>query len=206
MNKFCFHGGTMNNKHTTVNTERLVLCAILTAIVVVLQVIAIITRAVLPAFAINLVLIPIVIGAAVGGVRVGAWLGFVSGVAVLISGDAASFLAIDIFGTIVTVLLKGTVSGIAAAATYKLLEKKNKYLAVFASAIICPLTNTGVFLLGCFTFFMDTIREWGDGLGYHNAFAYILLGMIGINFIIELVLNVILSPAVIRLIKIKEKW
>ena len=196
----------MNNKHTTVNTERLVLCAILTAIVVVLQVIAIITRAVLPAFAINLVLIPIVIGAAVGGVRIGAWLGFVSGVAVLISGDAASFLAIDIFGTIVTVLLKGTVSGIAAAATYKLLEKKNKYLAVFASAIICPLTNTGVFLLGCFTFFMDTIREWGDGLGYHNAFAYILLGMIGINFIIELVLNVILSPAVIRLIKIKEKW
>ena len=196
----------MNNKRTTVNTERLVLCAILTAIVVVLQVIAIITRAVLPAFAINLVLIPIVIGAAVGGVRVGAWLGFVSGVAVLISGDAASFLAIDIFGTIVTVLLKGTVSGIAAAATYKLLEKKNKYLAVFASAIICPLTNTGVFLLGCFTFFMDTIREWGDGLGYHNAFAYILLGMIGINFIIELVLNVILSPAVIRLIKIKEKW
>lgn len=196
----------MNNKRTTVNTERLVLCAILTAIVVILQVIAIITRAVLPAFAINLVLIPIVIGAAVGGVRVGAWLGFVSGVAVLISGDAASFLAIDIFGTIVTVLLKGTVSGIAAAATYKLLEKKNKYLAVFASAIICPLTNTGVFLLGCFTFFMDTIREWGDGLGYHNAFAYILLGMIGINFIIELVLNVILSPAVIRLIKIKEKW
>lgn len=196
----------MNNKRTTVNTERLVLCAILTAIVVILQVIAIITRAVLPAFAINLVLIPIVIGAAVGGVRVGAWLGFVSGVAVLISGDAASFLAIDIFGTIVTVLLKGTVSGIAAAATYKLLEKKNKYLAVFASAIICPLTNTGVFILGCFTFFMDTIREWGDGLGYHNAFAYILLGMIGINFIIELVLNVILSPAVIRLIKIKEKW
>ena len=196
----------MNNKRTTVNTERLVLCAILTAIVVILQVIAIITRAVLPAFAINLVLIPIVIGAAVGGVRVGAWLGFVSGVAVLISGDAASFLAIDIFGTIVTVLLKGTVSGIAAAATYKLLENKNKYLAVFASAIICPLTNTGVFLLGCFTFFMDTIREWGDGLGYHNAFAYILLGMIGINFIIELVLNVILSPAVIRLIKIREKW
>ena len=196
----------MNNKRTTVNTERLVLCAILTAIVVILQVIAIITRAVLPAFAINLVLIPIVIGAAVGGVGVGAWLGFVSGVAVLISGDAASFLAIDIFGTIVTVLLKGTVSGIAAAATYKLLEKKNKYLAVFASAIICPLTNTGVFLLGCFTFFMDTIREWGDGLGYHNAFAYIILGMIGINFIIELVLNVILSPAVIRLIKIREKW
>ena len=196
----------MNNKRTTVNTERLVLCAILTAIVVILQVIAIITRAVLPAFAINLVLIPIVIGAAVGGVRVGAWLGFVSGVAVLISGDAASFLAIDIFGTIVTVLLKGTVSGIAAAAAYKLLEKKNKYLAVFASAIICPLTNTGVFLLGCFTFFMDTIREWGDGLGYHNAFAYIILGMIGINFIIELVLNVILSPAVIRLIKIREKW
>ena len=195
----------MNNKRTTVNTERLVLTAILTAIVVVLQVIAILTRAVLPVFAINLVLIPIVIGAATGGISVGAWLGFASGVAVLVSGDATAFLSVDIFGTILTVLLKGTLSGVTAAAVYKAVEGKSKYWAVMAAAVVCPITNPGVFVLGCFTFFMDTIRSWGEGLGYSNALAYIFLGMIGINFIIEVVLNVILSPAVVRLLGIKNK-
>ena len=116
----------MRVKRTTVETERLVLAAVLTAIVVILQVMAILTRAVLPIFAINLVLIPIVIGAAIGGVGVGAWLGFVSGVAILISGDAAAFLSISIAGTLITVLLKGTASGFAAAGAYKLFEKKNK--------------------------------------------------------------------------------
>ena len=195
----------MNNKRTSIKTERLVLGAILTAIVVVLQVIAIVTRAVLPIFSINLVLIPIVIGAAIGGVGVGAWLGFASGVAVLVSGDAAAFLSVNIFGTVLTVLLKGVLSGIAAAAVYKLLEKMNQYLAVLCAALVCPIVNTGVFILGCFTFFIDTVRAWGEGLGYTNAFVYVILGMVGINFIIELVLNVILSPVVVRLLKIKGK-
>ena len=195
----------MNRKRTSIQTERLVLAAVLTAVVVILQVMAILTRAVLPVFSINLVLVPIVIGAAIGGIGVGAWLGFVSGLVVLISGDAAAFLSISIFGTIFTVLLKGVACGAAAAGVYKLLEKKNKYLAVLCTAIACPVANTGVFILGCFTFFMDTIRSWGVGLGYANAFGYIILGMIGINFIIELVLNVILSPTVLKLLEIKEK-
>ncbi len=194
-----------NNKRMTDYTRKLVLSAVMTAIVVILQVMAVLTRAVLPAFSINLVLIPIVIGAAIGGVGIGGWLGFISGVAVLISGDAAAFLAINIPGTIITVLLKGALSGVAAAFVYKLLENKNRYVAVLAAAVMCPVVNTGVFVLGCFTFFMETIRAWGEGLGYDNAFAYIILGMIGINFIIELVLNIILSPTVVKLIDIKKK-
>ena len=195
----------MNAKRTTLQTERLVLASVLTAIVMILQLMAILTRAVLPIFSINLVLVPIVIGAAIGGIGVGAWLGFVSGVAVLISGDATAFLSISIGGTILTVLLKGIACGLAAAGAYKLLEKKNKYVAVLTAAIACPVANTGVFVLGCLTFFMDTLKLWGDGLGFENAFAYIFLGMIGINFIIELALNVILSPIVLRLINIKKK-
>ena len=194
----------MNNKRTTISTERLVLVSILTAVVVVLQVMALITRAVLPMFAINLVLIPIVIGAAIGGVTVGAWLGFVSAVAILIT-DASAFFAISIIGTILTVIIKGVASGMAAAGVYKLLEKKNKYVAVLSSAIVCPVVNTGVFVLGCLTFFMGTIKAWGAAAGMDNAFVFILVGLIGVNFIIELVLNVILSPVVIRLLEIREK-
>lgn len=195
----------MRTKRTTLRTERLVLAAILTAIVVILQVMAIVTRAVLPVFAVNLVLIPIVIGAAVGGVRVGSWLGFVSGVAILISGDASAFLTIDIAGTLITVLVKGVLSGLVAAFVYKAVEKKDRYLAVLSAAVVCPIVNTGVFVLGCLAFFMDTIRAWGDGLGYENAFAYIFLGMIGVNFVIELILNVVLSPVAVRLLDIRDK-
>ena len=195
----------MSNIRTTEKTKELVFAAVMTAVVLVMQIIAVLTRMFLPMFAINLVLIPIVIGASMGGIKIGAWLGLVSGIAVLISGDAASFLAINVPGTIITVLLKGVISGIAAAFVYKLLEKKNRYVAVLLAAIVCPVANTGVFILGCVTFFMDTLKVWGEGLGYTNAFAYIILGMIGINFIIELILNVILSPTAVRLIELRKK-
>lgn len=192
-------------KRTGLKTEKLVFSAVMTAIVVVLQVMAILTRAVLPVFSINLVLIPIVIGAAVGGVGVGAWLGFASGLAVLISGDAAAFLAVNIPGTLIVVLLKGLASGVAAAFVFKLFEKKNRYFAVILAAIACPVANTGVFVIGSFVFFLDTIRVWGAGLGYENAFLYVILGMVGINFLIELAVNVILSPTVMKLISIRKK-
>ena len=194
----------MNGRRTTINTEKLVLASILTAIVVVLQVIALVTRAVLPMFAINLVLIPIVIGAAIGGIKLGAWLGFVSGVAILCT-DAAAFFAVSIIGTILTVLIKGVASGLAAAGVYKLLEKKNKYAAVICAAVVCPIVNTGVFILGCLAFFMDTIKGWGAAAGFDNAFAFIFIGLIGINFIIELVINVVLSPTVLKLLEIRNK-
>ena len=194
----------MNGRRTTINTEKLVLASILTAIVVVLQVIALVTRAVLPMFAINLVLIPIVIGAAIGGIKLGAWLGFVSGVAILCT-DAAAFFAVSIIGTILTVLIKGVASGLAAAGVYKLLEKENKYAAVICAAIVCPIVNTGVFILGCLAFFMNTIKEWGTAAGFDNAFVFIFIGLIGINFIIELVINVVLSPTVLKLLEIRNK-
>lgn len=184
-------------------TRTLVLGAVLTAIVVVLQFMAPLFR--FTAFSLSFVLVPIVLGAALCGVGVSTWLGFVFGVVVLISGDAASFLAVDIAGTIVTVLAKGIACGFAAGVVYKLLEKKSVFLAVLAAAVACPITNTGVFLLGCLVFFLDTIKEWGTALGYENAVAYMFLGLAGVSFIIELFINIVLSPVIVRLINLRKK-
>ena len=129
------------------STETLALGAILTALVIVLQFIAaMLVR--LGLFSVSLVLIPIVIGVATCGIGMGAWLGFVFGVVVLLSGDAAAFLVVDVLGTVVTVLVKGIACGLCAGLVYKLLEKLNRYVAVFAAAIVCPVVNTGVFLIG----------------------------------------------------------
>ena len=179
-------------------TQRLVLGAILTALVIVMQLLGAFIR--FGPFSISLVLVPIVIGAAMCGWKIGAWLGLVFGAVVLISGDAAAFLAIDVFGTVVTVLLKGTLCGLAAGLTYKLLNKYNRYLAVIGAAVVCPLVNTGVFLLGCLVFFISAITEWGLAEGFNNVASYMFLGLAGGNFIFEMVTNIILAPVILRVI------
>ena len=185
------------------NTKKLVGIALFTAIVVVLQLIGSAIK--FGQFSVSLVLIPIVVGTALYGIGAGAWLGLVFGVTVLISGDAAAFLTVDVFGTIVTVLLKGTLAGLAAGAVYKLIEKKNRYVATIAAAFICPVVNTGVFLLGCLVFFMPTINEWAAGLGFESAGAYMITGLVGLNFVFELVVNLVLGPVIVRLVDLGKK-
>ncbi len=181
-------------------TKKMVLGAILTALVVILQLMGAFIK--FGPFSISLVLIPIVIGAATCSTFVSTWLGLVFGITVLLSGDAAAFLAVDILGTVITVLLKGALCGFFAGLVYNALKNKNRYLAIISSAIVCPLVNTGVFLLGCFVFFMPTINEWANGtdIGY-----YIITGLVGFNFLFELGTNIVLSPVVVRLLNIKNK-
>lgn len=192
----------MKNKGK-INIQKLVITAILTALVIVLQFMGSFIR--FGMFSISLVLIPIVIGSALCGYKAGAWLGFVFGAAVLFSGDASAFLVIDVFGTIVTVLLKGTLCGLAAGIIYKLLENKNRYIAVMAAAVVCPIVNTGVFLLGCLVFFLETITEWGIGLGFQNVGKYMIFGLVGGNFIFELITNIVLAPIILRVEKAVRK-
>lgn len=182
-------------------TKNLVGLGLFTAIVVVLQLLAVGLRA-LGLFSISLVLVPIVVGSAVYGWKSGAWLGFVFGAAVLLSGDAAAFLAVDVVGTIVVVLLKGTLCGLAAGLTYKLLARKGSFPAVLTAAAVCPIVNTGIFLLGCRVFFFDTIAAWGAAAGFPNVGAYMIFGLTGANFLIELGVNLVLTPVIARLIRL----
>lgn len=184
------------------DTKKLVGIGLLTAIVVVLQLISLGMR--FGMFSITFVLIPIVVGSALYGWKAGAWLGFVFGVVVVLT-DAGAFLAVDIIGTVITCLLKGALAGTVAGLIYKLLSKKNDTLAVIAAAVATPIVNTGVFLLGCCIFFMDTVSEWAAGFGYENVGAYMIFGLVGINFIIEFVINLVLNPVIVRLIRIGKK-
>ena len=221
----------MNSK-----TKKIVGIGLFTAIVLVLQFLG--GGIKFGMFSISLVLVPIVVGAAVYGWHAGGWLGFVFGLAVLLSGDAAAFLAVDVFGTILTVLVKGTAAGLCTGlvfkamlallnkysrsrvqlmkhgyglgdccetAAYDFISRNNKYIAVLIAAIICPVVNTGVFLLGCKVFFLDTIASWGAAAGFDNVAGYMFLGLAGSNFLIELGTNLLLSPVIVRLISLAKK-
>jgi hypothetical protein len=219
------------------STETLVLTAVLTALVIILQFMGAFIK--LGPFSISLVLIPIVIGAATCGIGASTWLGLVFGTVVLASGDASAFLAIDIAGTVITVLLKGMACGALAGIAYKALfmllgkrserqiakikaesglceacepgvfsfiSRNNRYVAVLVAAIVCPLVNTGVFLLGCTVFFMDTVTAWAEAAGVGGDVAYYMFFvLVGGNFLFELGMNIILSPIIVRILRIRKK-
>ena len=185
------------------NTKQVVGVGLFTAIVVVLQLLGSFIK--LGPFSISLVLVPIVVGAALYGYKAGAWLGFVFGLAVLLSGDAALFMTINVPGTLITVLAKGTLAGLLSGLCYKLVEKFNPTLAVTVSAVVCPIVNTGVFLLGCVVFFMDTIEGWAAASGYASAGADLVVAMVGFNFLLELLANILLGPVIVRLIGLGKK-
>jgi uncharacterized membrane protein len=152
---------------------------------------------------VSLTLIPVVLGGALCGPLVGAWLGLVSGIVFFVTPDAAYWLGLSVGGTIVTVLLKGLLAGLLAALVFKLLEKFNRYLAILVSAIVAPVVNTGLFILGCFIFFFENTVTGAANAG-QSLFAFIMVGYIGFNFIFELLANILISPALLRILNIKN--
>lgn len=185
------------------STQRLTLLALLTALVAIL--------AYLGGFikigglaSISLTLIPVVLGAALCGPLAGAWLGVVAGAVFFMTADAAFWLGLSVHGTIITVLVKGFLAGLLAGVVYQALEKFNRYLAVIVAAIVCPVVNTGVFILGCFAFFMDTVNAGAAGQNM-SVGAYLIIFFVGLNFVFELLSNIVLSPAIVRLLNIRKK-
>ena len=200
-----------NETNSLKKTKTLVGMAIFTAIVVVLQLIASFVK--FGFFTPSLVLIPIVIGTAIYGIKAGAWLGFVFGVVVLIAcitgADGGGYLMWGVNPAVTALICvgKGVACGALAGLTYQLLHHKNQILATVAAAVVCPVVNTGLFCLGAVAVFKPLLLEWAAGWAVQNGMeavslmTYVFLGLIGINFLVELLINVVLSPVVVRILK-----
>ncbi len=189
--------------NTKKQTERLVLIALLTALTAVLAYFGGFIK-IGGLASISLTLIPVVLGAALIGPWAGAWLGGVSGIVFFFTADAAFWFGLSFAGTVITVLVKGILAGLLAGYTYKLFSKKNRYFAVFISAIVCPVVNTGIFLLGCLAFFMDAVKDMAAENSMSMG-AYLIIGFVGLNFVFELLANIILSPAIMRVLNTVSK-
>ncbi len=173
--------------------ERMAGIALLSAIIVVLQLLAGTIRVGPVSF--SLVLIPIVVGAAFYGPTAGAILGAVFSIVVIFQPDTEFFHSITVIGTIVTVFAKGVLSGLCAGLTYRLISRKSEIAAVFASAVVCPVVNTGVFFLGCRVFFWTGLAE-AYGVAANRMMTFFITTLIGVNFLAELAINLVLSPGI----------
>lgn len=177
----------------------LVSLALLSALVIVLQYFA--TFITILGENPALVLVPITIGAILFGPLAGAYLGFIFGFVVLVSGQAASYYSITIVGTIITVIFKGTLAGLFGGLVFNAIKKKNIFVAIIVACIVVPLTNSVVYRVGLVTFFIEKFKNDASAEGV-SAFVYFFLSMSSINFVLELGLNIVLAPAISRICEI----
>ncbi len=191
---------------------RMVQLAILSAVVLVLQMAGIVIRIPVLGTPVSLVLIPIALGAMILGPAAGAWLGFVFGLQVYIM---CGVMGTDPFTSflfnanpIITAgicLVKSTLAGYLAGVVYRLVARKNEVLAVFIAAAVTPIVNTGIFVLGCLLI-LDTLSAYATRIEYGNsAIHLIFIGCAGLNFVFELAVNLIFAPALGRIIHIVSK-
>lgn len=186
------------------DTKAIVITGLLLALEIVLQIIGNYLQ-IGPAN-INLSLVPVVLAAVLCGPISGAILGFFNGLLALLSPSTqAVFMTISPLGTVLVCLLKCTLAGVAAAYIFALLDKKNRLLALILSSIAVPVINTGLFALGCAIFFQDFLKM-GINETFPNAGAFLIFGVIGFNFLIEIAITTIVSPTVgMILLKREEK-
>lgn len=188
--------------NTKEKTRMLAVMGILTAITVALELFAGFVGIRFGPFNITLALAPTIIGAALYGWKAGAWLGFVFSFVVLFEPSTALFMSVSAPATILVVLVKGTAAGLVAGAVYNAIAKKNKFAAVVTAGLVAPIVNTGIFLLGCVLFFFNTVSELGAASGYTNTFAFMILGLVGLNFLVESAINLCLSTVIVRILSI----
>ena len=178
-------------------TEFIVQVGILTAIEVVLYIIGQFIQFG-PGISINLALIPIAIGAILFGPFCGLFLGAVNGIAVILTpGTQAYFMNTDlfgpwcIFGTILICLIKCSAAGFVAGILYRVLKKHNDVVACVVAALAVPVINTTFFVIGACIFFTSELKT-------------LLISVFSFNFLIEIGITALLTPAIIRIIHIVQ--
>ncbi len=152
-----------------------------------------------------LVLVPIVLGGMILGVIAGAILGGLFGLVVIIDAligldpFTLFLLGEQPFFTVLLCLAKGVAAGVVPALIYKLIAKKNTYVASFTAALLAPICNTGVFAVGAFVIMqpiLDFFAAAEVDLSGMSPAHIVFVVLIGVNFFVELAINVVLAPAV----------
>ena len=191
-------------KDSFFSANRVTGMSVLLALVIVLQAFG--GTIAIGAVQLNFTLIPIVLGAILYGPIVGAFLGLSCGIVVLVQvimGMVPFYTLIwtnDPVVTTLTCIVKTTVAGLVSGWLFQWLSNKNGLVAVFVASAVVPVINTLLFIVGCL--FMTAVGQLAGG---ENVLVYILVGLVTFNFFIEFAINLILAPAIHRVIGIIDK-
>ena len=154
----------------------------------------------------NLALIPITVAGMLFGPLSGLFVGLVNGVVTILSPSTqAIFIPVSPFGTVLICLLKTSLAGFLAGLVYALINQKSsrtgyKVAASFIVSALVPIINTGIFTIGCYTFFKGWLTDAAVSSNYDNNFLFLIMVVIGINFIFEFSISLLLAPSINMLV------
>ena len=190
----------MNKRNTT---QQIVGTGLLLALEIIFQIIGNYLQ--IGPVNINLSLVTVVLGAVLYGPLSGAVLGFFNGLIVLLSPSTiAIFMPISPVGTVIACLLKCTIAGLVAGLLFKLFKNKNNLVGLIIASILVPVINTGIFSVVCLLFFRPFL-ESGVSETFPNIGAFLIFGVIGINFIVEIVSTTVISVPLGMILLKREK-
>lgn len=193
----------MEKKEKFFSTRNVVYLAILTALLVVLNLLSNVFKIITN---VNLTLIPIVLASLLLGYRGGLILGFISGLMTYLFGA----FGVDPFTNVLFInhpvitffvcVLKTSLAGLFAGIVYNLIKPKNQYVAIFVASGLAPIINTGLFILGALTMYNTIAREFSE-----NVIYFLVIVCAGVNFLIEFAINLIVAPAISTVVKVLDK-
>ena len=196
----------MNHFSTHARTLRLVQVALLTALMLLLQ-LAFGSLRIGPV-TLSFSLVPLVIAAVFIGPGAGALLGLVSGVVTFVQVLTAAdpfytlLIATNPLLTALICISKTTLAGLPAGLCYRAICKVSKYRALNAilPAVVCPVVNTGIFCIGMYFGFGSALQssEVFGAAASAGLVSFILIGLAGVNFLYEVLSNVVVCPIVAK--------
>lgn len=196
----------MNHSSTHAQTLRLVQIALLTALMLLLQ-LALGSLRIGPV-TLSFSLVPLVIAAVFIGPGAGALLGLVSGVVTFVQVLTAAdpfytlLIATNPLLTALICISKTTLAGLLAGLCYRAICKVSKYRAlnVILPAVVCPVINTGIFCIGMYFGFGSALQssEVFGAAASAGLVSFILIGLAGVNFLYEVLSNVVVCPIVAK--------
>jgi len=199
----------MNNFGKVSETRKLTYFAILTALTLVLQLVG--NQVKIGIVTLNFSLIPIVLCAILLGVWYGTALGAITGLIILLNNGilGADGFTNVLFGVqpvviIFVCILKTALAGALSALIFKWMYKVNKYVGTFLAAGIVPVINTLIFVLGMLLIVPSLVSVGFIAEGA-NAFTTIIVGFVGLNFVFEFAVNLIVAPAIFRVVTVIDK-
>lgn len=186
-----------NVKSTFFTAKNVAVLAVLLALVIVLQVFGLAIP--MPGgTSMSFVLVPIILGGMILGPGAGTFLGLAFGIITIFDPLAITLMNYAPAITVLTVVLKGLCAGLVPSLLFRLISRKNKYVAAYVAALSAPVCNTGIFFLGCLL--MQEALVASVGMAF-----WAFISLIMINFAIELGVNVVLAPAIYSVDNVIEK-
>ena len=198
------------NKQGFFSAKNVALLGILIGLVIVLQLFA----SAIPMFGVtlNFSLIPIALAGVMLGVLGGTIVGFVCGIVVFITmavlGQEPSTAFLFQTNPFILTLMcigKTTLAGAVSGLIYKFISKRKPEIAVWVSSLSIPVVNTGTYMLGM-VLMKSSVAEFLnlDASTAGIVFA-VVFGIIWLNFLLEIIINTVFTPAIYKVVKVIKK-